>query len=61
MEGGLRLQTRRPLLQHMIPQYRKASTVKKRREGGGEAAGWTIKGGAWFKETLDCGAHGPCS
>ena len=30
MEGGLRLQTRRELLQHVIPQYREASTVKKK-------------------------------
>jgi hypothetical protein len=30
MEGGLRLQTRRAFLQHLIPHYRKASTVKKK-------------------------------
>src|SRR5438093_11741919 len=30
MEGGLRLQTRRALLQHMIPQYRQETTVKKK-------------------------------
>ncbi|TMD69215.1 MAG: hypothetical protein E6I91_02700 [Chloroflexi bacterium] len=30
MEDGLRLQTRRELLQHMIPQYREASTVKRK-------------------------------
>jgi hypothetical protein len=29
MEGGLRLQSRRAFLQHVIPQYREASTVKK--------------------------------
>jgi hypothetical protein len=30
MRGGVSLQTRRELLQHMIPQYRKASSVKKK-------------------------------
>jgi hypothetical protein len=30
MEGGLRLQTRRTLLQQVIPKYREASTVKKK-------------------------------
>ena len=30
VEDGLRLQTRRELLQHMIPQYREASTVKRK-------------------------------
>jgi hypothetical protein len=30
VEGGLRLQTRRELLQQVIPQYREASTVKKK-------------------------------
>jgi hypothetical protein len=28
VEGGLKLQTRRELLQQVIPQYREASTVK---------------------------------
>ena len=30
MRGGVSLQTRRELLQHMIPQYRRASSVKKK-------------------------------
>ncbi len=30
MRGGVSLQTRRSLLQHMIPQYREASSVKKK-------------------------------
>ena len=30
MESELRLQTRRELLQHVIPQYREATTVKKK-------------------------------
>jgi hypothetical protein len=30
MGGGLRLQTRRASLQQMIPQYREASSVKKK-------------------------------
>ena len=30
MESGLSLQTRRELLQHVIPQYREASTIKKK-------------------------------
>jgi len=30
VEDGLRLQTRRELLQHVIPHYRKASTVKRK-------------------------------
>ena len=30
MREGMSLQTRRELLQHMLPQYRGASTVKKK-------------------------------
>src|SRR5438552_18523555 len=30
MRGGVSLQTRREFLQHMIPRYRKASSVKKK-------------------------------
>jgi hypothetical protein len=30
MRGGVRLHTRREFLQHMIPRYRKASSVKKK-------------------------------
>jgi len=30
MRGGVSLQTRREFLQHMLPRYRKASSVKKK-------------------------------
>jgi len=30
MREGISLQTRRELLQHLLPQYREASTVKKK-------------------------------
>jgi hypothetical protein len=32
-----------------------------RREGGGEAAGRTIKWGTWLEEALDLGVYGPHS
>jgi hypothetical protein len=31
-----------------------------RREGGGEAKGWTIEGGAWLEKTVDRGVSRRC-
>jgi hypothetical protein len=33
--------------------HRKRRRFHTRREGGGDAAGWTIKWGAWLEQTLD--------
>ena len=39
---------------------RKRRWLHNRREGGGEATGWTIEGGARLEKTLDRGAHLRC-
>jgi len=41
--------------------HREGCWLHNRREGGGEATGWTIERGAWLEETLDRGVHRHCS
>ncbi len=38
--------------------HRKRHRFHTWREGGGGAAGWTIKWGAWLEQTLDFGVDG---
>ena len=62
MEGGLRLQTRRALLQHMIPQYRKASTVKKKSkllDAFTATTGYNRKYAMWLLNHAQEGQHPP--
>ncbi len=50
MEGGLNLQTRRELLQHMVPQYRKAPSAKKSvlLDAFTQATGYNRKYATWL-------------
>jgi len=41
--------------------HRERRWLHTRREGGGEATGWTIERGAWLEETVDREVHLPCS
>src|SRR6266581_2255425 len=62
MEGGLRLQTRRALLRHMIPQYRKASTVKKKSkllDAFTATTGYNRKYAMWLLNHAQEGQHPP--
>src|SRR6266566_1581395 len=62
MEGGLRLQTRRALLRRMIPQYRKASTVKKKSkllDAFTATTGYNRKYAMWLLNHAQEGQHPP--
>ena len=50
MEGGLSLQTRRELLQHMVPQYREAPSAKKSvlLDAFTQATGYNRKYATWL-------------
>jgi len=50
-----------PAAFHLMPgAYRRRRRLRNRREGAGEATGWTIEGGAWPEKTVDRAASG-CS
>jgi hypothetical protein len=50
-----------PAAFHLTPGTdRERRWLRNRREGGGEATGGTIEGGAWLEETLGRGAHLRC-
>ena len=50
-----------PAAFHLTPgSDRQRRWLYTRREGGGEATGWTIEGGAWLEKTVDRGAHLRC-
>jgi hypothetical protein len=50
-----------PAFDFMPGAHRQGRWPHTRRESGGQAAGWTIKWGAWLEQTLDRGVSGPCS
>jgi len=50
-----------PATFHLTPgSDRERRWLHNRREGGGEATGWAIEGGAWLEKTLDPGAQLRC-
>jgi len=62
VEGGLKLQTRRELLQQVIPQYREASTVKKKGkllDAFTAATGYNRKYAIWLLNHAKEGQHTP--
>ena len=62
MEGGLRLQTRRALLQQVTPQYREATTVKKKSkllDAFTAATGYNRKYAMWLLNHAQEGQHSP--
>ena len=62
MEDGLRLQTRRELLQSMIPQYREASTIKRKSrllDAFTAATGYNRKYAMWLLNHAKEEPHSP--
>src|SRR5437868_12337389 len=62
MREGMSLQTRRELLQHMLPQYREASTVKKKSkllDAFTAATGYNRKYAMWLLNHAGEGQHSP--
>ena len=62
MEDGLRLQTRRELLQSMIPQYREASTIKRKSrllDAFTAATGYNSKYAMWLLNHAKEKPHSP--
>jgi hypothetical protein len=62
MREGMSLQTRRALLQHMLPQYRQASTIKKKSkllDAFTAATGYHRKYATWLLNHAGEGQHVP--
>jgi hypothetical protein len=62
MREGMSLQTRRELLQHMLPQYREASTVKKKSkllDAFTATTGYNRKYAMWLLNHVREGQHSP--
>ena len=62
MESELSLQTRREFLQQMIPQYRKATTVKKKSkllDAFTTTTGYNRKYAMWLLNHAQVGQHSP--
>jgi hypothetical protein len=62
VEDGLRLQTRRELLQYMIPQYREASTIKRKSrllDAFTAATGYNRKYAMWLLNHAKQEPHSP--
>src|SRR5258708_15943726 len=62
MREGMSLQTRRALLQHMLPQYREALTVKKKSkllDAFTATTGYNRKYAMWLLNHAGEGQHAP--